>query len=52
MSFYDDYVAEGLCCEACGALIDLDEPGYARLCAACERDDRRLPPKRRPRTTK
>lgn len=36
MSFYEDYVADGLCCQSCGALLDGNEPGYARFCAACE----------------
>lgn len=35
MSFYDDYVAEGLCCQSCGAFLG-DEPGYPRFCAGCE----------------
>lgn len=42
MSFYEDYVAEGLCCERCGALIDMDEPGFSRLCAGCQMDDERV----------
>ena len=45
MSFYDDYVAEGLCCEVCGALIDADEPGFARRCAGCA--DRPEKPRKR-----
>lgn len=26
MSFYEDYVEDGLCCQYCGAYIDGDEP--------------------------
>lgn len=39
MSFYDDYVADGLCCMVCGELIDEEEPGYPRKCADCGGDD-------------
>ena len=35
MSFYDDYVADGLCCQSCGAYIG-DEPGYPRFCFGCD----------------
>ncbi len=35
MSYYDDYVADGLCCNVCGAYIDGDEPGYPRTCPEC-----------------
>lgn len=35
MSYYDDYVAEGLCCESCGGLLDGSEPGFSRLCDGC-----------------
>lgn len=49
MSFYDDYVAGGLCCESCGATIDADEPGFARMCWSCrraaEQANERLAPK-------
>jgi len=37
VSYFDDYIADGLCCECCGGLIDMDEPGYSRLCAGCAR---------------
>ena len=30
MSYFDDYIADGLCCESCGGLIDSDEPGFVR----------------------
>ncbi|PYJ10803.1 MAG: hypothetical protein DMF06_05200 [Verrucomicrobia bacterium] len=40
MSFYDDYVADGLCCESCGVLISLNEVGYSRRCVACEIEER------------
>ena len=47
MSFYDDYVADGLCCSSCGEMISGDEPGFARLCAGCsdtfKADDRHSP---------
>lgn len=36
MSFYEDYVEEGLCCQICGAFIDGEEPGYLRTCEDCE----------------
>lgn len=26
MSYFEDYVEDGLCCQYCGALIDGDEP--------------------------
>lgn len=35
MSFYEDYVEDGLCCQVCGAYIDGDEPGYQRTCEEC-----------------
>ena len=35
MSFFDDYVADGLCCNVCGEYIDGEEPGYPRTCEAC-----------------
>ena len=35
MSYYEDYVADGLCCQVCGAYIDDDEPGYPRTCDEC-----------------
>lgn len=35
MSFFDDYVADGLCCNVCGAYIDGEEPGYPRTCEDC-----------------
>ena len=31
MSYFDDYIADGLCCNVCGAYIDGDEPGYPRI---------------------
>lgn len=37
MSYYDDYVAEGLCCESCGAYLDGNEPGYSRFCYGCQK---------------
>lgn len=38
MSYYEDYVADGLCCECCGVCIDRKEPGYPRMCSECKRD--------------
>lgn len=35
MSYFDDYIAGGLCCQVCGAVIDLQEPGYPRTCEFC-----------------
>jgi hypothetical protein len=35
MSYFDDYVADGLCCEQCGEFMGGDEPGYVRVCAGC-----------------
>lgn len=35
MSYFDDYVADGLCCNVCGAYIDGEEPGYPRTCDDC-----------------
>lgn len=35
MSFYDDYVADGLYCQCCGAYIG-DEPGYPQFCDGCK----------------
>ena len=39
MSFYDDYVADGLCCASCGGLLDGGEPGFSRFCVGCSPDD-------------
>lgn len=36
MSYFDDYVADGLCCQVCGQVIDMDEPGYTRTCEFCD----------------
>lgn len=35
MSYFDDYVADGLCCQVCGAYIDGEEPGFPRTCEDC-----------------
>ena len=37
MSYFEDYIEEGLCCEGCGEFLGGDEPGFIRRCAACER---------------
>lgn len=39
MSYYEDYVADGLMCSSCGVLIDGREPGYPRECGYCEGDE-------------
>ena len=36
MSYFDDYIADGLCCECCGAVLDMDEPGFVRRCDGCD----------------
>lgn len=46
MSYFDDYVADGLCCEQCGTLIG-GEPGYVRLCYGCEHPPKPKPVKRK-----
>lgn len=35
MSYFEDYVQDGLCCEGCGEFLGGDEPGFVRRCAAC-----------------
>lgn len=35
MSYFEDYVADGLCCQTCGEVIDGKEPGYPRECDSC-----------------
>jgi len=49
MSYFDDYVADGLCCECCGAFIDMDEPGFTRRCGGCREPAPKKPaqPKKR-----
>lgn len=37
MSYFDDYIADGLCCESCGDFIDTNEPGFVRQCAGCRK---------------
>ena len=36
MSYFEDYIEDGLCCEGCGAYLDGGEPGFVRYCAGCE----------------
>ena len=43
MSYFEDYVEEGLCCVQCGEFMGGDEPGFARLCAGCKRAERYEP---------
>lgn len=40
MSYFDDYIADGLCCNVCGAYIDGDEPGYPRTCEDCLEEEK------------
>ena len=35
MSYFEDYVQDGLCCEGCGEFMGGDEPGFVRRCAGC-----------------
>jgi hypothetical protein len=58
VSYFDDYIADGLCCESCGGMIDSDEPGFVRLCAGCQprpapapKSKRKLKSKRRAHPT-
>ena len=44
MSYFEDYVEDGLCCEVCGEFLGGDEPGFVRRCAGCQE-----PPKNRGR---
>ena len=39
MSYYEDYIADGLLCQECGVLIDKKEPGYPRTCKECKEDE-------------
>lgn len=37
MSFFEDYVEDGLCCATCGTFIGFDGPGFVQYCCdACE----------------
>ena len=36
MSYFEDYIEDGLCCEQCGEFMGGDEPRYVRVCASCE----------------
>ena len=35
MSFFEDYVEDGLCCMSCGQVIDYEAVGYPRFCNSC-----------------
>lgn len=39
MSYFEDYVQDGLCCEVCGGFLGGDEPGFVRRCGGCADDD-------------
>ncbi len=41
MAFFDEFVADGLCCAQCGEMIDETEPGYVRTCDECKKKKRR-----------
>lgn len=41
MSYFDDYMAQGLCCVQCGEFMGGDEPGYTRVCYGCEQASKR-----------
>ena len=38
MSYFEDYIADGLCCQCCGVYLDDGEPGYPRSCSHCSVD--------------
>ena len=38
MSFFEDYVQDGLCCQICGQVIDFSEPGYPRSGNCCDKN--------------
>lgn len=39
MSYFEDYIEDGLCCQSCGEFLGGDEPGYTRSCRSCEPQD-------------
>ena len=41
MSYFEDYIEGGLCCEQCGGFMGGDEPGYVRVCYGCEQAAKR-----------
>jgi hypothetical protein len=47
MSYFEDYIEDGLCCECCGALLDMDEPGFVRRCDGCREPVKRVTRKRK-----
>ena len=51
MSFYEDYVADGLCCNVCGSYIDGEEPGYPRTCDDCLEYERQEKKKQKQKAT-
>lgn len=34
-----EMILDGFMCQVCGEMIDGDEPGYPRCCAACESEN-------------
>lgn len=48
MSYFEDYIEDGLCCEGCGAFMDGSEPGFIRQCEGCRpKADKPKPAKRK-----
>lgn len=41
MSYFEDYIEDGLCCQICGAYINDDEAGYPRTCDDCLQEEQR-----------
>ena len=49
MSYFEDYIEDGLCCEGCGEFLGDHEPGFVRRCYTCERTQQKAPQKRKPK---
>ena len=47
MSYFEDYVEDGLCCQQCGEVIDGKEPGFPRYCDFCAELNKPKPKKER-----
>jgi hypothetical protein len=47
VSYFEDYVEDGLCCAMCGEFMGGSELGFVRYCSSCERslkdEDRHSP---------
>jgi hypothetical protein len=55
MSYFDDYVEDGLCCAMCGEFMGGSEPGHIVYCSTCaqslkeqDRHESRVPSYRPP----